>query len=98
MNAEQAIGRGAGSGSIVVRTESDGHAHTLRVSDDGPGISPELRGRVFEPFFTTKDVGEGTGLGLSIALGIATAHGGSLQLCDPGSGLPAEARSAKVGA
>jgi len=86
LNAEQAIGRGPGSGTILVRTESDGHAHTLQVSDDGPGISSELRGRVFEPFFTTKDVGEGTGLGLSISLGIATAHGGSLTLRDSAKG------------
>ena len=69
---------------IVIRTNAGEHAHTLQVIDDGPGISPQLRGRVFEPFFTTKDVGQGTGLGLSIALGIATSHGGSLELQDRG--------------
>jgi PAS domain S-box-containing protein len=98
MNAEHAIGDAPGS--IVIRTNAAEHAHMLQVIDDGPGINPELRGRVFEPFFTTKDVGQGTGLGLSIALGIATAHGGSLQLCDRGKGacfqltLPAHARVA----
>ncbi len=54
------------------------------MTDDGPGIPPELRGRVFEPFFTTKDVGQGTGLGLSLAMGFATAHGGSLDVKDGG--------------
>ena len=99
MNAEHAIGRGPGTGTIVMRTQSDGRAHTLQVSDDGPGISPELRGRVFEPFFTTKDVGEGTGLGLSISLGIATAHGGALTLCDTAQGrlLPADAADVSSG-
>jgi PAS domain S-box-containing protein len=81
MNAEHALGDGAGS--IVIRTAAAGPACTLQVIDDGPGVSAELRGRVFEPFFTTKDVGEGTGLGLSIAFGIATSHGGSLELCPP---------------
>ncbi len=84
MNAEHAIGDAGGS--ITVRTDAREHAHTVHVQDDGPGISPELKGRVFEPFFTTKDVGEGTGLGLSIALGIATAHGGNLELCSPENG------------
>jgi CheY-like chemotaxis protein len=81
LNAEHAIGDRPGR--IVIRTNAAGNGHTLQVSDDGPGISQELRGRVFEPFFTTKEVGQGTGLGLSLGLGIATAHGGSLELCTP---------------
>jgi PAS domain S-box-containing protein len=95
MNAEHAIGDAGGS--ITVRTDARDNAHRVQVTDDGPGINPELKGRVFEPFFTTKDVGEGTGLGLSLALGIATAHGGNLELCQPEAGLRAEARSAEAG-
>jgi PAS domain S-box-containing protein len=78
LNAEHAIGDAPGA--ITIRTDATEHAYRVQVSDDGPGISAELRGRVFEPFFTTKEVGDGTGLGLSIALGIATAHGGTLEL------------------
>ena len=49
----------------------------LRVSDEGPGIAPDLLERVFEPFFTTR--AQGTGLGLAIALGIARAHSGTIE-------------------
>ena len=95
LNAEHALGEAAGT--ITLRTEAGDRSHKLLVIDTGPGVSPELRGRVFEPFFTTKDVGQGTGLGLSIALGIARAHGGSLDLCPTAKGacfqltLPARA-------
>jgi two-component system NtrC family sensor kinase len=82
LNAEHAIGDRPGT--VTIRTEAGEHAHSLQVSDDGPGISAELRGRVFEPFFTTKEVGQGTGLGLSLGLGIATAHGGALELVADG--------------
>jgi PAS domain S-box-containing protein len=86
LNAEQAILGSSGVGTITIRTGSNGGRHSVEVMDDGPGISPELRGRIFEPFFSTKEVGEGTGLGLSISHGIASAHGGALEVCEPECG------------
>jgi PAS domain S-box-containing protein len=86
INAEQAILSTADSGTIAIRTLTDGRHHSVEVVDSGPGVGPELQGRIFEPFFTTKDVGQGTGLGLSISHGIAASHAGSLELCTSGPG------------
>jgi CheY-like chemotaxis protein len=86
LNAEHAIVSTGNNGTITVETSGTGAVQMVDVTDSGPGISPELRGRIFEPFFTTREVGEGTGLGLSISLGIAASHGGSLTLLDSPSG------------
>jgi two-component system NtrC family sensor kinase len=59
----------------------------IEVTDNGPGVPPELRERVLEPFFTTKPVGQGTGLGLSMTYAIIQKHRGSLEISEaPGGG------------
>jgi PAS domain S-box-containing protein len=52
----------------------------LSVSDNGSGMSEDVRRRAMEPFFTTKDLGKGTGLGLSMVHGFAKQSSGHLDI------------------
>lgn len=60
--------------------ESDGKVLMLAVSDQGTGISPEVKSSLFQPYFTTKPEGKGTGLGLSTVYGIVQQSGGAIGL------------------
>jgi two-component system, cell cycle sensor histidine kinase and response regulator CckA len=52
----------------------------LAVSDNGSGISPDVKAHLFEPFFTTKEQGKGTGLGLAMVYGAVTQHKGTIEV------------------
>ncbi len=58
----------------------------LRVSDNGPGVPPDVRERIFDPYFTTKGEGAGTGLGLPVSRSVARDQGGELLLDDSAQG------------
>ncbi len=70
---------------LTIGSRRDGQRVRLAVTDTGPGLSPEVEGRVFDPFVTTKP--KGMGLGLSISTGIIEHHGGQLKVrSTPGQG------------
>jgi PAS domain S-box-containing protein len=84
VNARDAMPEG---GMLTIETQRDKQRVVIVVSDDGVGMSPEVRDRVFEPFFTTKEVGKGSGLGLSQVYGFVRQSDGEVQLDSaPGKG------------
>jgi len=66
---------------------NEGELH-VSITDNGMGMTPEVKERIFEVFFTTKPAGQGTGLGMSITHDIITKnHNGKLLLeSEPGVG------------
>lgn len=66
-------------GTVQV-TLTDTHEYiTVRIEDDGPGIPPEMQGRVLYPFVRAADTNvPGHGIGLALVLHVMKAHGGSV--------------------
>jgi two-component system C4-dicarboxylate transport sensor histidine kinase DctB len=77
VNAEQALAERPG-GAIVVDVERQDGWVQVCVSDNGPGVAPEIVETMFDPFVTTRPRDESSGIGLAVAREIAHMHGGSL--------------------
>ena len=67
-------------GKILIKTWCEDNQIAISISDNGSGMSSEIKSKIFDPFFTTKDVGSGTGLGLSITYGIIESHNGKIEV------------------
>ncbi len=84
LNAAQAVDEG---GTITIETRRMGSDAQIVISDNGPGIPPEVHDRIFEPFFTTKAADRGTGLGLALCFTFIDEQDGTIrEVGSPGSG------------
>ncbi|MEW6154333.1 MAG: ATP-binding protein [Actinomycetota bacterium] len=99
VNARDAV---AGGGLVEIATSGRPGWAVLRVSDDGEGMTAEVRERCFEPFFSTRRRAS-AGLGLATVYGIVTQAGGRVEVDSaPGQGttftveLPAAAGTPAV--
>ena len=98
VNARDAV-RAQGGGVVHIRTarlteaearalgyddeRGGGDVAMIEVSDNGPGIPPDVMKNIFVPFFTTKAVGEGTGLGLATVYGVVKQADGWIHVESP---------------
>jgi nitrogen fixation/metabolism regulation signal transduction histidine kinase len=82
-------------GSIVIATSIEQQEGTkyvqIKITDDGPGLDPQVAARVFEPYVTTKP--KGTGLGLAIVKRIIEEHHGMINLENVQNGAATGARA-----
>lgn len=76
------------TGTINISVEEQGEKVMLIYSDDGKGMTPEVRGRIFDPFFTTNREKGGSGLGMNIIYNLVTQKmGGTIEVhSEPGKG------------
>jgi len=78
INAETETSLAHGRGKLTITTENSDNIIKICVTDDGPGIAPDIMDKIFDPFFTTREIGQGTGLGLSLCYGIISEHNGKI--------------------
>ncbi|RCW77087.1 PAS domain-containing sensor histidine kinase, partial [Phyllobacterium bourgognense] len=90
LNAIQAMAHAAGNTrKLLIETFAEERSALVKIHDNGPGLTPEVRDNLFDPFYTTKP--DGMGMGLSICRSIVTAHGGSISASSkPGAGTTFE--------
>jgi signal transduction histidine kinase len=78
--------REVGGQAVWLAAKRVGANVEITVQDEGPGLHPDIEGRLFEPFATTKPPGEGTGLGLYASYMLVQTMGGELSIENRESG------------
>jgi two-component system, NtrC family, sensor histidine kinase HydH len=80
-NALEAMPRG---GKIRITAKEAGDCALIEIEDSGPGIPPEISGRLFDPFVTARKK-DGLGLGLALSRRTVRDHGGDMWI-EPAGG------------
>lgn len=78
-NALEALVQG-GEIAVEAALGDDGAAGLLRVQDNGPGMTEEVRRHCLDPFFSGREAGRGLGFGLPKCWAIMQQHGGSIEV------------------
>ncbi|MCK6486100.1 MAG: HDOD domain-containing protein [Phycisphaerae bacterium] len=92
-NAIEALPEAGGRVLVKAWTDLTDDSVVIEVSDNGRGMTPEVRARAFDPFFSHRPAGRGRGMGLPRALRWIRANGGTLSLdSTPGGGTTARIR------
>jgi signal transduction histidine kinase len=74
-----------GGGLLRIQLLREGEECCVNISDEGAGISPEIRDRIFHLYFTTK--GKGSGIGLAMTFRVVQLHNGTIDFTsEPGRG------------
>jgi len=82
---DNALIHGSAGGRMTIAVEERSDAVTMTVSDNGPGIAPEIADKAFEPGVRGRG-SPGYGLGLPLVRAVARAHGGEARLATSPSG------------
>ena len=86
--ADNAMRHGSTTLDIAARSLDD--AMSIRIADNGEGVSPNNRAQIFDSFFTTRRDRGGTGMGLAIVRAMLNAHGGAIRLVEAEHGTAFE--------
>ena len=79
-----------GSTTLDIAAQSLDDAMSIRIADNGEGVSPNNRAQIFDSFFTTRRDRGGTGMGLAIVRAMLNAHGGAIRLVEAEHGTAFE--------
>ena len=83
-NAHEAVSPKEARVRIAVSTDIPNRRWRMVLTDNGPGIPPQLRSRIFLPYFSGRNAGRGLGFGLPRSWALMKKMGGELSLEDGG--------------